>query len=471
MFKVIPGNLDYEISLSGEIRRRDGVECTLHVSNGKVLIEFYGILRQIDIGWLSLYSHYEVKLPEVLRDKFLNIHFVPANPYLKTAIDGKIMVFTKPIIVDDGFRLVPNFTRYAINKYGDLISVEDFKRIRTKNRYDETNTRYASVDIYCPSRNKYRSIQIHRLVALAWVSNNDYVEKYLINHKDGVKLNNYYTNLEWTNYRGNAIHAFQNGLRTDNIPCKLRDVETGKIYEFSSMSEAIRELDGLNRLNTNAIKFRNSAKLVGDRYEVRIKGDDRPWFYEKRENGKVGRYNLHITEPDGIKKLCTDVRTFKRLYGVWNISNVWELKTKAEEMYPGMSIEIEDTHVNLPVQAMELSTGKIIEASGIRQLTRLIPVRYSAINSSLNKDPNKAYHGYAFRYKSDEEWDISQLRTTSSKSKCILATNPETKETIVYDSLRDAERKLGVDRSVIKHRAEKGGLFNGMEFRYKKESN
>jgi|LGVE01.1.fsa_nt_gb hypothetical protein len=51
---------------------------------------------------------------------------------------------------------------------------------------------------------------IHRLVAKAFIENND--DKNVVNHKDGVKSNNNVNNLEWVTYKENSIHANKNSL-------------------------------------------------------------------------------------------------------------------------------------------------------------------------------------------------------------------------------------------------------------------
>lgn len=54
--------------------------------------------------------------------------------------------------------------------------------------------------------------KVHRLVASAWIPNPDNLP--WINHKNGVKIDNRDTNLEWCTASHNAQHAFDTGLRT-----------------------------------------------------------------------------------------------------------------------------------------------------------------------------------------------------------------------------------------------------------------
>lgn len=66
---------------------------------------------------------------------------------------------------------------------------------------------------------------VHRLVAFAFVPG--YFEGAVVNHKDGVKANNFWRNLEWVTTAENNRHAFRLGLN----PMKLSDEEVAHIRE------------------------------------------------------------------------------------------------------------------------------------------------------------------------------------------------------------------------------------------------
>ena len=55
---------------------------------------------------------------------------------------------------------------------------------------------------------KYKNHYVHRLVASAFLNKVGRV----VNHLDGVKTNNNISNLEWTTYSKNTIHAYSNDL-------------------------------------------------------------------------------------------------------------------------------------------------------------------------------------------------------------------------------------------------------------------
>lgn len=58
---------------------------------------------------------------------------------------------------------------------------------------------------------KGRNYKVHRLVATAFLANELCLK--FINHKDGNKLNNNFTNLEWCTPLHNNLHALKTGLK------------------------------------------------------------------------------------------------------------------------------------------------------------------------------------------------------------------------------------------------------------------
>ena len=83
---------------------------------------------------------------------------------------------------------------------------------------------------------KCKKHKIHRLVAKAFVDNpNNYN---MVNHKDGNKYNNVFTNLEWCSNSINIKHAYDNNLIRPkrgslNGMAKLREFEVKEIREYA----------------------------------------------------------------------------------------------------------------------------------------------------------------------------------------------------------------------------------------------
>lgn len=118
------------------------------------------------------------------------------------------------------FRTLERYPNYKISKAGKLVR-KSYKKIST-NIYGEyeCNKRELEIKFHKVPKGYLRCcLQIgdgqikcfkHRLLAETWVDNPE--KKQFVNHKDGNKLNNDLSNLEWVTASENTIHAYDLGL-------------------------------------------------------------------------------------------------------------------------------------------------------------------------------------------------------------------------------------------------------------------
>jgi len=138
-----------------------------------------------------------------------------------------------------------------IKGYEELYQISNFGKVRSKDNYRNgkggflklykgkllnghiNNIGYVCFDIYKDGIRK--NIKAHYLVSFHFVEG--FKKGLWINHKDGNKTNNVYSNLEWCTAKENSLHAFKNRLivRHGKIVLNLRN---GIYYE--SIRDAYR---------------------------------------------------------------------------------------------------------------------------------------------------------------------------------------------------------------------------------------
>ena len=96
---------------------------------------------------------------------------------------------------------------YLISENGDVMNAITLKVLSP---YEDKDG-YLKVGLCCNIQNKIKTIFIHRLVAHEFVPNPN--NHPVVDHLDGKKKHNHYTNLEWVTIRENTIRAELLGLR------------------------------------------------------------------------------------------------------------------------------------------------------------------------------------------------------------------------------------------------------------------
>ena len=85
---------------------------------------------------------------------------------------------------------------------------------------------------------------LHRLIAGAFIPRPDDAEE--VNHINGDKSDNSVKNLEWVTHAENLKHAYETGLRKDDVSPRAvvgTNMETGEQIKFSSIYKASRFLN------------------------------------------------------------------------------------------------------------------------------------------------------------------------------------------------------------------------------------
>lgn len=134
---------------------------------------------------------------------------------------------------------------YEISNYGKLKSYYDKngRQMIAEGRLLKGKVDKDGYIEYALSKNKTcKYKRAHRLVAIAFIENINNLPQ--VNHIDGIKGNNYVSNLEWCDVKHNAKHKYDAGLgeysrhmakMTHGRKSKLLNLENGSLLHFNSM--------------------------------------------------------------------------------------------------------------------------------------------------------------------------------------------------------------------------------------------
>lgn len=141
------------------------------------------------------------------------------------------------------------------------------KVLRTYLKWTDTRERKYPVVAVSVGNGWTRQVFVHRLVAEAFIG--PCPKGYVINHKDGNKLNNAVSNLEFLTVRENALHASKLGLLChgeDHAGAKITEKDAVDIREAAVSGVSYRVLGGrygLNRSTLHSIVHHKTWKHVG----------------------------------------------------------------------------------------------------------------------------------------------------------------------------------------------------------------
>ena len=196
----------------------------------------------------------------------------------------------KPIEGTDGKYEVSNLGRVRTNgKRPGLLTLT-----KQKSGY-----RYAMIQL---SNGKQKNCRVHRMVAEAFIPNPENLPQ--INHKDGNKLNNHVTNLEWCTAKQNTDHAWNTGLATPHALSeegrqRLREINKGKTISQEQREKISQTLKGRKHPEVSArLKGKPlSRKAIEASIATRKrKAEERRAIEAMKPKRPRGRPRKHLTD-------------------------------------------------------------------------------------------------------------------------------------------------------------------------------
>ena len=206
-YKELYGNTAYAISISKKsmmnIASRKITDLT---SVGDIEITWYNKRVVISARKLMLVAFFEYHLKDLSI-----VSFVDERDWFYSNAPKKVMVFNRRSEPEfkRGFRYIPNYIHHAVNEAGtEVVNVHTGKRVHITT---SDKVVYSKVSIRDPTRSTIENVKLHRMVAFAWVRNDNYQTDFIVNHISSNKKQCEASNLEWVSNSGNMHHAYKAG--------------------------------------------------------------------------------------------------------------------------------------------------------------------------------------------------------------------------------------------------------------------
>ncbi len=144
---------------------------------------------------------------------------------------------------------IPFHYNYRINSNGVVYNCKENKIVDLY----INKTGYVSLTIERDYSSRSVTANLHRLLAIVFIKNDTGlpIEDLHVNHINGIKTDFRLTNLEWVTKQQNCIHAYSNGLRSDNKHIICENIDTGKVLSFYSIGQTAKFFN----CNTSSIHF------------------------------------------------------------------------------------------------------------------------------------------------------------------------------------------------------------------------
>lgn len=479
----------YFINLSGEIwdSCKNPIRPFLD-ETGKLMVR---------LDWLGEWSAFSVALIMAIVFKKPGIHYSnwskldvmfadgdcdnlhPSNLVWKFPNDSSLEV--------DGFRPIPMFARYLINREGTIF---DRRTCRYLNAHEVKGYyRFGLV----PDIGPVAALSRHRALCMAFKPYSENVDQLYVNHLNGIKGDDRLDNLEWCTPSENRIHAINSGLTAANKPVIVTNRKTGVVEEFTSIIDVARKFNirpnslGNYLSGAEAVFVFKGFDIELKYEEHKVKGNPNkcPIQAMRMDTGEVFNFPtiVEAAKETGISKhaingrleslkqrVYPDLWQFKRL----NSNSDWYIP---DDLNKALLTECWNKHVVI----LDMVSKNVFEFNTQRDAAKFLNVCEATVHGWLRDDKIKFVKVgelfYQLKMKTNPNpWididDCGIYYAEQSNSKSVLVLDARTGEISEYESAGKCSKELNLLRTTLHWRlASKGQKVYppGLLFKYKDE--
>lgn len=300
------------------------------------------------------------------------------------------------------YRVIPRNPRYGISKEGKVYDSVSGKIVKVGDRsgYMVVNL-VSSWYRYTHGKERVSYSPVHRLIAVCWVENDDWKNKYLVRHKDDDKHNIEISNLAWGNHRDNSKDASVNGNVAFSKAVFSKDHRSGLIQAHSSLANMCKYFE-LNLKSVYTLLQVNPYRVLYGYLEVRVNNDVTEFIKSKKDITRRVQIFIHKSK---------EVKTFNS------------------------------------IKEASVSVGR----------------SETLITKLLSSGENTVRNGLSARLSSDEPWDKNWIDKTHRKyGICIKYPCGKEKR---FNSLRELDKVSGFSRKLVSKYIKLNKPYNGVTFK------
>lgn len=163
-------------------------------------------------------------------------------------------------------RICKEYPDYGITPDGCVIHIKSGQEIKQAPH----SAGYVHVGLRPKGKSRQVKILVHRLVASLYCTKPEGLND--VNHIDGNKTNNHYTNLEWCSRSYNIQHAYDTGLHPQGEGCTMSKLTELQIREICMLFQEGMGVMGVSKLlkipygTLNDIHKRRTWKPISECY-------------------------------------------------------------------------------------------------------------------------------------------------------------------------------------------------------------
>lgn len=444
-------------------------------SNGNVEVElvFLGALDWYKVADLvACHFKFLPKKPEVL--KLVQAFHIDGNKSNNHANNIGYRFTVVPLELENtGYYYIPGYPKRYINENGEIVTFKDGKlatvnlktSIPNKDNNPKNITGGYKVTVANITSEVRVTISRHRAMLLAFKNIPDNIESLVCNHINGIPGDDRLENLEWVTRKRNLAHAYESGLRSQNRPVLVRNILTGEIKEYFSVSEAAKHIGCNDRGLNQMLEQRPFGSLNRLGYQIKYSNDEREWvdFEDVEKELKIVRQSIAIKARDckTMKEYSfSSVNEAGRATNINSASILFRINKEDYSPLFGWQFIPEDsieefpkfskeeyisslTPVNFVVDCKNLYTGETLKFDSVAKTEKHF--NYHSIANCLREGIQPVLaNGWTVKYEWDEWKEIDDIeKATTQRNNTITARNYLENKIYILDNKRQFNELCG----------------------------